>query len=438
MAYLVEQLRVERVVAKNSTLRAYDLLITISDRQAALERSAREERQRLAPAFSPFEFLDTRENGISRVLASLLDPSGNHAQGSRFLALFLEWLGIDWPSTALESARIRTEAPITNAKSTRRIDILITSGARAIAIENKLTASDQEGQLSDYLSHISSRYKSGACLVYLTLETDREASWESIHPDQRKAAVEQGCLLEKSYSDLADLFHDWVRVCDSPMVANFIEGLLRHILKSRLEVEDVESTNELTSEIVKSPDKLSAAFEVYQTQPRVYESLFNSALQRLAQRTAENPDWKLIDLDLAKGKPHGAVIITYHSDASFGVGVAFHNAGYRRMYYGLRATRLGSRNVAPGRELMKAVREVLGKGGTPATGAWPWWQIPSVNDPFFPLEKDYVATCDFWLKVQDGTFADRVFDFAVEIHDHFRKKNALGLLRTGRVKGRTT
>lgn len=415
--------------AKSPILSAHDLLIIVAEHQEYLEQSTREERQRLAPAFSPFEFLDTRENGLSRVFASLLDPRGKHAQASRFLSVFLQWLGIDWPTAALHSARVRTEAPITKGRSTRRIDILITSGARAIAIENKLEASDQEDQLSDYLSHISSSYKAGACLVYLTLETGREASWESILPDERAAAVELGCLQEKSYSELAGLLQNWMEVCESTMVSSFIEGLLRHILTVRLEIEDMEATDELTSEIIKSPRKLAAALEVYQTQTIVYESLFNDALRRLRQRLENKSGWKLIDLNLAKGKPHGAAVIKYHSDALFGVGIAFHNAGYRRMYYGLRVANLEGRKVAPGRELMAAIRDVLGRGGSPATGAWPWWKFPSVNDPFFPLEQDYVATSDFWLSLQNGSFADMIFDFAVDLHDHLRQKKALKLLR---------
>lgn len=417
--------------AKSMSLSARDLLSTVAECQRIAEQSGRQDRQRLAPAFSPFEFLDTQENGISRVLASLLDPRGNHAQGVRFLSAFLEWLDIEWPATALECARVRTEAPITKGKSTRRIDILITSGARAIAIENKLEAGDQDGQLSDYLSHISSRYKAGTCLVYLTLETGRAASRESILPDERAAAVKSGCLQERSYSELAGALPKWIDGCEAPIVASFIEGLLRHILTVRLEVEDVESADELTSEIVNSPEKLAAALEVYQTRAAVYESLLNGALKRLRQHVSQKPGWKLLDLDLAKGKPHGAVLIVFHRDAAFGIGVAFNNAGYRRMYYGLRVANLEGRKVAPGRELMAAVREVLGNGGSPATGAWPWWKVPSVNDPFFPLEKDYVATSDFWLSVQDGSFADRIFDFAVELHDHLREKKALGLLRSG-------
>ncbi len=34
-----------------------------------------------APEFCLLDYLDSRENGISRILANLLDPMGSHGQG---------------------------------------------------------------------------------------------------------------------------------------------------------------------------------------------------------------------------------------------------------------------------------------------------------------------------------------------------------------------
>jgi PD-(D/E)XK nuclease superfamily len=88
---------------------------------------------RLAPDFNPFDFIQPDEVGLSKILNWLLDPTGTHGQGSRFLHLFLEQLGLVWPSESHEWAKAETEVVITDG----RLDILISSGKFHLAIENK-------------------------------------------------------------------------------------------------------------------------------------------------------------------------------------------------------------------------------------------------------------------------------------------------------------
>lgn len=59
----------------------------------AAQRAADAEMR--APDFCLLDYLDSRENGISRILANLLDPMGSHGQGARFLEAFIKWAGID-------------------------------------------------------------------------------------------------------------------------------------------------------------------------------------------------------------------------------------------------------------------------------------------------------------------------------------------------------
>lgn len=121
------------------------------------------------PAFSFFEALKvtTDENRHSAFIASLLDPKGDHGQGTMFLERFIEIFGID-VEDSLKDVTISTEYIVENG----RIDIVIWTKP-AIFIENKIQAIDQKEQLSRY-----SEADESAKLLYLTLD-GKDASEES-------------------------------------------------------------------------------------------------------------------------------------------------------------------------------------------------------------------------------------------------------------------
>ena len=110
----------------------------------------------LATRFSAFQWIHLNENGLSAQLAYFLDPKQSHAQGDKFLRVFLEYLQDKIPEvpTDLKEVKVRLEAPTTSIQSDRRIDLLLTlttdEGEFGIGIENKIWASDQKNQLKDY------------------------------------------------------------------------------------------------------------------------------------------------------------------------------------------------------------------------------------------------------------------------------------------------
>ena len=116
------------------------------------------------------------ETRHSRVLATLLDPSGSHGQRALFLRLFLQTLGL----TAAESAnidqgvwKVKTEVTLNNGG---RIDILIEGPGWVIGVENKVGAEEGVGQLSGYAQAVRKRAASRSArsseahsaLVFLT------------------------------------------------------------------------------------------------------------------------------------------------------------------------------------------------------------------------------------------------------------------------------
>lgn len=126
-------------------------------------------------SFNVFSVLkmENKENEThSAFLGELLNPSGSHLMGRKFLALFLESIEaiehID-----VESVKVKLEMYVGQRddqnKTGGRVDIYIyDKDGNSICIENKIYASDQHAQIERYVNHNSGKNR----VYYLTLEGD--------------------------------------------------------------------------------------------------------------------------------------------------------------------------------------------------------------------------------------------------------------------------
>src|SRR5690606_22434580 len=110
----------------------------------------------------------------SALLAELLNPKGSHGLEEKFLKLFIQKIVMNNEDTIdlaeIENATVVVEKWIGYIDVERSIggyiDILIQlPNDRAIIIENKIYAGDQEGQLRRYHN-----FNKNAIIVYLTLD----------------------------------------------------------------------------------------------------------------------------------------------------------------------------------------------------------------------------------------------------------------------------
>lgn len=198
---------------------------------------SREARQGLASAvansFSIFDYLQPNENLLSRIISDLLDPRGNHGQGSTFLKIFLEqlperncYLPPDWKTRA-DQATVFTEASTsflsTNA---RRIDIRIElPPGFGIGIENKPWATEQIAQLADYRNELERRYRGQFLLIFLcqrgrTPTSITDADWKNLLDNN------QGAILHYS-----DHFLTWLVNCQQKSQADKIRHFLSDFTK---------------------------------------------------------------------------------------------------------------------------------------------------------------------------------------------------------------
>jgi len=158
----------------------------------------RELDRHLARRFNIFRYLRDDELGLSRIIADLLDPTGEHGQGTTFLEAMIELLGVapdagdparsrldhsgeravaaTWKthlgqlrSTATDKIRVVQERG--GLPKRRRIEITVDipteDGRFCLAFENKPYADDQPEQCKDYLEFLDSEYRGRFILVYI-------------------------------------------------------------------------------------------------------------------------------------------------------------------------------------------------------------------------------------------------------------------------------
>lgn len=183
----------------------------------------------LSSDFSVFDYIYPDENTISDVIANMLDPSGTHGQGEKFLRNFLSEIGISINSDKVGVQIKREETTKYIRSALRRIDITIdfNNCERAIAIENKPWDGEQLDQVKDYIDHLSKKYKDNYVLVYLTGDGSEPQSIEQI---LKVALIAEGRLRVIPY---IPRLMNWLEVCfkdcQSEKMRLFLRDFMRYI-----------------------------------------------------------------------------------------------------------------------------------------------------------------------------------------------------------------
>jgi len=239
---------------------------------------------RLAPDFSSFNFILPDEMRLSKIVATLLSPSGNHAQGPAFLNTFLRRIDLeDYLSEAIR-AKVNTEVRTNRIDSSmRRMDILIDFGESAVVIENKPWAADQNAQVKDYIKQLEISHPKKHCLLYLS-GTDEPPSDDSIEPKDRETLIQEGKLLIKPYTILLDWLSDCKTVCQSERVRNFLDDFSNYIQQQFMGVRDMAEFDQIF-------DAVTASNEMFQTAMQVANS-FNEIKRRLLKKLETQLDEK--------------------------------------------------------------------------------------------------------------------------------------------------
>jgi hypothetical protein len=115
----------------------------------------------------------------SRMIASFLDPFGEHYQSNLFLDKFLEVLNIANFNIDSENCSVKLEYFTDKKKGI--IDLYITDGSKHIIIENKVCAEDQERQIERYIKIIKDENQNlkynDILVIYLSLDRDKPSQY---------------------------------------------------------------------------------------------------------------------------------------------------------------------------------------------------------------------------------------------------------------------
>ncbi|HEY5712620.1 MAG TPA: PD-(D/E)XK nuclease family protein [Allosphingosinicella sp.] len=398
-----------------------DLLFFIRGRLVAQRTTKAVYAERLAPDFSIFDFLDTRENGLSRVIAWLLDPMGSHAQGERFLVAFIGWLGLgeEWKDRAA-TARSWTEVSTGAGSQRGYIDILVRCGGRALAIENKPSALDQPLQVERYLDDLADKCREGHCLLYLSGSGDGPSE-SSIATDRAEAEIDRGTLVVRGYPALVSWLESCLSMSKAASVSVTIEGLAKHVRKEFMGVGDIHETSDLAQAVCENSGLVDAALALLEAEPSIRARIIERFDGAVRERIAGRKGWHVVRSNLGPERYSG-LLIGFAAESTIGFGFQFDQARYGWLFYGV-----ASEN---GRALPPRTKSVLKAFMNSESGTeyWPVWKSVGPNDRHFPFAKQ--ADREFWLAAYDGRLADMLVRFVEEAEAALESAGLMAAVRS--------
>ena len=212
------------------------------------EKIKKEESLKRGERFNMFATLGVAHYEVthSAIIASFLNPQELHGQGDKFLKLFLSIIGDE---TELDTANSNVYTESSNDDG--RIDILIEdNNKKAVIIENKIYAGDQNEQLKRYNHFASNKYKNGYSLYYLTLDGNNAS-------EQSAKDAKYKCI---SYAQ--DILN-WLEQCikesaTTPLIRETLVQYKKHI--KQLTNQDMEAMNQkkLIEVMVANADAVAA------------------------------------------------------------------------------------------------------------------------------------------------------------------------------------
>lgn len=227
--------------------------------------------------------IDSWENGHSKILAELLNPRGTHGNGSIFLKVFCDKLGLSDSDIEIEHATVETEKFIgfINEEYNKGgyIDIFISDKQNnRIIIENKIYATDQKNQLLRY--HNFGKEKGGKTeLFYLSL-------WE----DNQPSAYSLGELTSKDYKIISYEKHiiGWLEECKKVSILNVVNETITqysNILKQLTKQTTMDDMNKKIKEIILGNPKryINAIEKAWEVQQEIVGEISQSLTNKMAK-----------------------------------------------------------------------------------------------------------------------------------------------------------
>lgn len=229
--------------------------------------------------FNIFNVLDLPSDETrthSAFIAELLDPNGSHGLGDQFLQSFVNTIDClkSWHFDT-QSAKVHKELSIggknEDCSEGGRIDIVVESNGKAIIIENKIYAGDQEKQLVRYYNYGTKNYSNGIRLLYLTLNGDDASEYS-----HEKLAINEDYYAIAYNHEISD----WLQRCiefsaRQPLVRETLIQYQNLINKLTMNNMDKNSQEELLK-LMSDPKNIDSICSILNLETKWREQIFNS------------------------------------------------------------------------------------------------------------------------------------------------------------------
>lgn len=229
--------------------------------------------------FNIFNVLDLTSDETrthSAFIAELLDPNGSHGLGDQFLQSFVNTIDClkSWHFDT-QSARVHKELSIggknEDCSEGGRIDIVVESNGKAIIIENKIYAGDQEKQLVRYYNYGTKNYSNGIRLLYLTLNGDDASEYS-----HEKLVVNEDYYAIAYNHEISD----WLQRCiefsaRQPLVRETLiqyQNLINQLTMNNMDKNSQEELLKLMSD----PKNIDSICSILNLEAKWREQIFNS------------------------------------------------------------------------------------------------------------------------------------------------------------------
>lgn len=399
-----------------------ELLNEVGFKIATLREAKNRFADQLAPEFRIFDYLRTDEMGLSRCIAGLLDPKGKHGQGSLFLKEFLKTIlgeGLYWETKANDLVNIVLEK---QANGQKRIDIYLEFQNSIIGIENKPWAGCQDNQLSDYADFLHS--SAGANNWLLVFLSNRDPENRSITAERRKLLENDGRYIQLNYAELVG----WLEICafkaKASVVRVFIEELakfIRSYINGEIEMSDAK---EIKSAVLKSPEALDSAFQVYKAMDDVKKELLENLRHNLVIGL-EKEGLKLTDWEFNGWRCNSGFNVQFgKEEQNLYLRFEFESTGLNTFFWGIGRKEAYSNNIVKKQvnDLMNSEFYMMKIGQR-----FSWYSY--CPNQFFESDlKDWSISAKPWLMIKEESLAPKIIEVAIRVHETFKQKSCLHLL----------
>ncbi|MCW9733923.1 PD-(D/E)XK nuclease family protein [Avibacterium sp. 20-15] len=325
-----------------------------------------------ASHFSPFQFIRTNENGLSEIIAFLLDPSQNHGQQDLFLNSLLKYLNL--PEYLSYNNVSVTCEKVTSERGRHDIFIegfLDNKRQWIISIENKLRyAADQNNQLEDYWENITSYNPNFCCLIYLS-PFKKPPSEQSIDTDRWNKLIQDNQAKVIGVEDLIKWLEQTAII--APNIRAFCQSFIQFLKEDIM--NETKENNQLLDKLVENPDWIEAATTLLDLSDNIYKKLEDSLVQQLQNKLKEEyPRMIKYNWHFYNVHKEGIFLDKEDKKYSWSIGIANDNKKYHNVYYGFWANK---DNIS--QENYQRLEEMFKLEGFEQAKWWIQWQYCNGN-----------------------------------------------------------